>query len=265
MSSTLLSSLGSIGAGLSGVSGVANSALGIANYFYQKNMQQEAWNREDKAVQRRAIDLEKAGLSKTLAAGSSASSSSPIAISAPRIDTGVSEALQNIQMDKAFAKLDGEIALLQSQKKAVDIENQQKELDYKKLRNQGLMKNTPTGIAGNVAQGLSLAGQYLPKISNFLNGSSKNTNSNTVFSLFKPNISSVKSEQGNSGKVGKGYGGGGGGSWGTTPSGVSASHFYGETVRPKNYYEKMRQYSNERMQEYYDNQGKNGSFGNRYR
>lgn len=51
-----------------------NLDLQRQNLNYQKSVQQETWNREDTAVQRRVADLEKAGLSKTLAAGSSANS-----------------------------------------------------------------------------------------------------------------------------------------------------------------------------------------------
>lgn len=44
-------------------------------YQYQKDLNGQIMNREDNAVQRRAADLEQAGLSKTLAAGSSAAAS----------------------------------------------------------------------------------------------------------------------------------------------------------------------------------------------
>lgn len=60
----------------------------LNNFEYQKNLQQQIFGREDNAVQRRAADLQKAGLSKTLAAGDgagagSAISTSPFSGSAP--------------------------------------------------------------------------------------------------------------------------------------------------------------------------------------
>jgi hypothetical protein len=62
------------------------SAIGVgggllSNIFggiAQRRLQRKQWAREDSAVQRRARDLEAAGLSKTLAAGSAAESSQPI-------------------------------------------------------------------------------------------------------------------------------------------------------------------------------------------
>lgn len=56
------------------------------NLAYQKALQQTIFQREDNAVQRRAADLEKAGLSKTLAAGSSAGAGQAISTQAPRND-----------------------------------------------------------------------------------------------------------------------------------------------------------------------------------
>ncbi len=60
----------------------------LNNFEYQKNLQQQIFGREDNAVQRRAADLQKAGLSKTLAAGDGAGagtaiSTSPFSGSAP--------------------------------------------------------------------------------------------------------------------------------------------------------------------------------------
>lgn len=53
-------------------------------YNYEKELQTSLFAREDNAVQRRALDLEKAGLSKTLAAGSAANAGSAINVTAPQ-------------------------------------------------------------------------------------------------------------------------------------------------------------------------------------
>lgn len=56
------------------------------NLDYQKQLQNTLFMREDNAVQRRAEDLEKAGFSKTLAAGSPAGAGQAISTSAPHND-----------------------------------------------------------------------------------------------------------------------------------------------------------------------------------
>ena len=62
--------LGAAGNILGGVAGVAGAGLNFAsqkdNLAYQKWAQTKSWAREDDAVQRRAADLQAAGLSKPL-------------------------------------------------------------------------------------------------------------------------------------------------------------------------------------------------------
>ena len=87
--------LGAAGNILGGVAGVAGAGLNFAsqqeNLAYQKWAQTQSWAREDNAVQRRAADLQAAGLSKTLAAGSAAQTMAPIRTDAPQVN---SESLQ---------------------------------------------------------------------------------------------------------------------------------------------------------------------------
>lgn len=97
----------------------------------------EAWDREDNAVQRRVKDLEAAGLSPTLAAGSAAASSSPITVS-PTFGSGAANSLlsglgsatkslqagalykmQEMSMEKDFAVKDQQIASMEAQAQAV--------------------------------------------------------------------------------------------------------------------------------------------------
>ncbi len=53
----------------------------LNNFNYQKALQQQIFAREDNAIQRRASDLQAAGLSKTLAAGSGAGAGSVVSTS----------------------------------------------------------------------------------------------------------------------------------------------------------------------------------------
>lgn len=61
-----------------------NFDLQKENLAYQKDLQNKIFEREDNAVQRRVNDLVKAGLSPTLAAGSSAGVGSVVSTSAPQ-------------------------------------------------------------------------------------------------------------------------------------------------------------------------------------
>lgn len=65
---------------------IASQNLGFQQevFNYQKDLQNKLFDREDNAVQRRAKDLEAAGLSKTLAAGSAAGAGDYVPVSAPQ-------------------------------------------------------------------------------------------------------------------------------------------------------------------------------------
>lgn len=63
----------------------ANYGLQKKNYEYQKALQQQIFQREDTAVQRRMEDLRAAGINPYLAAGSSAGAGSVVSTSAPQV------------------------------------------------------------------------------------------------------------------------------------------------------------------------------------
>lgn len=81
----------------------------IQNLDYQKQLQKQIFEREDNAVSRRAADLQKAGLSKTLAAGDGASSGAVVSTRAPelnlldRVSTGLGYAQQVANIEKTNA------------------------------------------------------------------------------------------------------------------------------------------------------------------
>lgn len=77
-----------------GFAGISQGARNLWDMFSQG----VTWRREDNAVQRRVHDLEAAGLNRTLAAGSAASSSAPIMIGR---NTGAADAYQNAALHKA--------------------------------------------------------------------------------------------------------------------------------------------------------------------
>lgn len=106
----------------------------------QKN-QETTWAREDNAVQRRVADLEAAGMSKTLAAGSAASSSAPMKVESLHNDykpidyisklSSISQAASEIgqtlyglkQMGANIEKTKAETELLNSQSQNVKSQN----------------------------------------------------------------------------------------------------------------------------------------------
>lgn len=75
---------GLVGAGIA--QGAVNTYLQYKNMKYMQGIQQDMFNREDNAVQRRAYDLKKAGLSPVLAAGSAAQSGPVVSTVAPQVD-----------------------------------------------------------------------------------------------------------------------------------------------------------------------------------
>lgn len=95
-----------------------NYQLQLNNLSYQKDLQKLMFQREDNAVQRRVSDLRKAGLSPTLAAGSSAGSG-------PVISTVAPQKLSNLQGYLALAQVGTMIANQQKAQTEADIAKQQ--------------------------------------------------------------------------------------------------------------------------------------------
>ncbi len=147
MSIALSALLGFLGTGLGIANTVANYSINqnnyklqkqnydfnkdsyLRNFEYQKNLQQQIFNREDNAVQRRAADLQLAGLSKTLAAGDGAGagpvvSTSSSSLSAPQrsqVDL-LSSALNLAEAQASIKKINAEAENLLKQNEKMDSE-----------------------------------------------------------------------------------------------------------------------------------------------
>lgn len=94
--------IGALGTGLASAGSIGLGALNYSQQSqqnkWQKYAQEKTWDREDNAIQRRTADLKAAGLSPVLAAGSGASTMSPISINAPQANSemasGLAKAMQ---------------------------------------------------------------------------------------------------------------------------------------------------------------------------
>lgn len=95
-----------------------NLALQKENLAYQKDLQSAIFSREDNAVQRRVADLKAAGLSPTLAAGSSAGAGSVVSTSAPQKKS-------NLESYLALASVGTALAQQQKAQTEADIARQQ--------------------------------------------------------------------------------------------------------------------------------------------
>ena len=95
-----------------------NFQLQKDNLAYQKDLQKLVFAREDNSVQRRVADLRKAGLSPTLAAGSSAGAGAVIGTTAP-------QKVSNLQGYLALAQVGTMLAQQQKAQTEADIARQQ--------------------------------------------------------------------------------------------------------------------------------------------
>lgn len=137
-----------IGSGLGLLENSQNLNFQKENLAYQKDLQNRLFEREDNSVQRRAADLKAAGLSKTLAAGSSANAGAVVKTEAPKNNysdkimgalslmntfTNIAQSQSQTELNKMQAKVSAEtINKMASDTNLSQIEMVAKMLNYQK-------------------------------------------------------------------------------------------------------------------------------------
>lgn len=115
-------------AGVSVFNNERNIDFAKQNLEWQKYVQNQTWQREDNAVQRRAADLKAAGFNPLLAAGGAASSGQAVATTAPQSNLKTNFAETAI----ALARAQNDISMTRSQqellKQQADVTRQNADL-----------------------------------------------------------------------------------------------------------------------------------------
>lgn len=139
-------------------------------FDYSKELQQQMFQREDNAVQRRKADLIAAGLSPVLAAGSAASAGPVVSTNAPQLQNMPDSAqimMSMIKMKNDISMTDAQKELMRKQQEQLDTQIDKNKADaaiswndYKIFKNTG----TPSNSSGTVKTirdilGLGTAGE----------------------------------------------------------------------------------------------------------
>lgn len=143
-----------VGSIIGGLAGLGQSAINydaqMQNLNYQKDLQKNIFAREDNAVQRRASDLEQAGLSKTLAAGDAAGAGAVVNTKAPQTsvidDVLRGMSVSQMQADVKHTQAQTENLLMQNKQIDSNIETQNVERAYTMIKmsmEQGLLDMLP--------------------------------------------------------------------------------------------------------------------------
>ena len=148
----------SILAGIGALAGIGTSIANTVNQYgqlnYQKEVQKKTWEREDNAVQRRVADLNAAGLSPTLAAGSAAQASTPIQVGAPQfgnVQDKILKAQESLAMRKQLAQTQAQIDLVEAQKDNVDMQSAEVAYNLAKAQELGITTRMTGALPATVA------------------------------------------------------------------------------------------------------------------
>lgn len=158
-----------------------NFDLQKENLAYQKDLQNKIFAREDNAVQRRVEDLRKAGLSPTLAAGSSAGVGSVVSTSAPQKKSNL-EALTALASVKTL--------LAQQQRAQTEADIARANLEQVKMDNNYFKSNNISPIESRMGWQQQLTNFLVGLINDWRGGASEGVRKviNTAYSNVSSNV-----------------------------------------------------------------------------
>ncbi len=112
-----------------------NLQLQRDTYGYQKDLQQQMFEREDSSVQRRVADLKAANISPILAAGQGARAGAPISVTAPQRSTAPQEMmLKGLSQVRDIGLTAAQTALTLAQKEKTQVETGKGKVDLQFLQ-----------------------------------------------------------------------------------------------------------------------------------
>lgn len=231
VSASILGGAGLVGGAVSYFGGKsandANIAMQRQTNIENADMMYKSWNREDNAVVRRVQDLQNAGLSPVLAAGSAAGASSPIKMEAPRGEDYTSPAAANA--------IQGVLAASQVSKTDMDNRRTANEIGKISAETSNTMQNTLATKQNMEIQNIMTA--YQTKA---IDAQTMKTRIDAMVAKFNAEIAKIDAEKA---KV-----------TGVTPSSSgTAKNVSDATNFGKKFLEKLNPYANQQdlMNEYY--------------
>ena len=152
------------------------------NWQYQKALQQQIFDREDTAVQRRAADLKAAGFNPLLAAGGAAGTGAAVNTTAPSA-AGANIKSNFADIAIALARADADISYTRAQQQLINKQAALSDLTYNWYKNHpeyapGAPVNTPEQRANSYLNIITKGSQ---RVKDWMNGKRQETGDTVLY------------------------------------------------------------------------------------